>query len=260
MSFTALVRRPGAELLDCELTHLERRPIDLGRALEQHRAYTDALERAGCEVVFLDELPGHSDACFVEDTAVLLDEAAVLARPGAESRRGEVAATRAWLAGRFECLDLAAPCTLDGGDVCRVDDVLLCGWSSRTNHAGLKALAHAVLAHGFRVTACEVRGALHLKSACTWLGDDRLLAAPERVNLERVAGLELVAVPDEEPHGANVLRVGKRLFCSASAPRTVELLDGLGYAVTALDVSEFEKAEAGLTCLSLLVPPSPTYS
>ena len=255
MPHTALVRRPGAELLDCELTHLERRPIDLGRALEQHRDYMAALTAAGCEIEFLPELPDHPDACFVEDTAVVLDGAAVIARPGADSRRGEVAATRAWLASRLECIDLQEPCTLDGGDVCRVDDVLLCGWSSRTNHAGLKALAHAVLSHGFRVTACEVRGTLHLKSACTWLGDDRLLAAKGLVNLQRVSELEIVAVPDEEPHGANVLRVGDRLFCSASAPRTLELLDRLGYAVTALEITEFEKAEAGLTCLSILVPP-----
>ena len=250
----AICRRPGAADLErCELSHLARAPIDAALLAEQHAAYVAGLESCGVEVQVLDPLPGHPDALYVEDTAIVLDEVAVLTRPGAESRRGELPTIEAALAPHRTLLHVEEPGTVDGGDVCVCDDVLYVGWSDRTNHPGLKQLAHLLLEHGCTVKAVEVEGCLHLKSAVTRLDPERLLVCPARLNLERVRGMELVPVPPDEPDGANVLAVGGRVLCSAAYPRTNELLADRGYDVLELDLSELHKMEAAVTCPSLLL-------
>jgi len=250
MTDAALVRAPGSELAGALRTHVEPLPIDATRAAAEHAGFVAVLRDLGVEVRELEPLPSHPDACFVEDTAIVLDEAAVLARPGAPSRAGEVDSVRAALAPHRELLELSAG-TLDGGDVLVAGDLLLVGQSTRTDHAALKALAHAVLPHGLRVKAVEVRGVLHLKTACSYLGEGRLLVHRRPLGLTRVQGLELVDVPAEEPHGANVVRVAGRVLVPASAPRTADLLAGLGHECLAVEVGELAKAEAGLSCLAL---------
>jgi dimethylargininase len=247
----ALVRPTGPELARCELTHRGRAPIDAARAAEQHAGYVAALRALGAEVHALPRLPEHPDAVFVEDTALVLDDLAVILRPGASSRRGETASVAAALAAYRELVELPAG-TMDGGDLVVLADTVLVGRSSRTDHAGLRALAHLLLPHGMRVKACDVRGVLHLKSACTALDDETLLVHPPAVDLHRATGVRLVAVPPEEPHGANVLRVGDGLIVPASAPRTAVRLAERGYDVRTVDVSELEKAEGAVTCSSLV--------
>lgn len=252
MPLVAITRTPSPSLVQCELTHVARVPIDFERALEQHAGYCAALRALGVDVITLpacDDLP---DATFVEDMAVVLDDVAWITRPGAESRRAECASIAAALA-PFRALEhMASPCTLDGGDVLRAGNVLYVGQSTRTNHAALKALAHGVLAHGLRVKAVEVRGALHLKSACTLLGDDVLLAQRDALNLERVRGFEVLDVDPSEPGAANVLRIGEQLLMPREFPRTMERVERAGFAVTPVALSELLKAEAGVTCLSLV--------
>jgi dimethylargininase len=248
----ALVRKPGLELERCALTFRRREPIDVARAREQHETYAAALERLGVEVQCLPRLPRSPDATFVEDTAVVFGELAVLARPAPEHRRGEVASVREALAAHRPLLELAAPATLDGGDVLACEELIFVGQSRRTNHLALKTLAHALLDHGYMVKAVEVRASLHLKTAATYLGEDRLLAHRAWLPAGRLQGLEVVEVHPDEPFGANVLRLGETVLVSQSFPRTAERLDRLGYRVEALELGELEKAEAGITCLGLL--------
>lgn len=248
----ALTRPTGPELARCELTHLAREPIDPARAEAQHAAYVEALRELGATVLELPRLPDHPDAVFVEDAALVLDEVAVLLRPGAPSRRGETASVGEALAPFRELLALEEPQTADGGDLVVLGDVVLVGCSARTNHAGLRALAHLLLPFGYRVKACEVRGVLHLKGACSALDGETLLVHPPAVDLSRAPPARLLRVPPEEPHGANVARAGGTLLVSAQAPRTADLLAAHGYAVRAVDVSEFAKAEGAVTCKSLL--------
>jgi len=239
-------------LADCELTFVEREPIDLDRAVAQHAAYAALLRSLGLEVLELPADPALPDCCFVEDVAVVLDEVALLAMPGAPSRRGEVRAVEEALA-RFRPLERTRlPATLEGGDVLRVGRRLFVGRSERTNEAGIARLAAVAEPLGYRVVPVTVTGCLHLKSAVTALDDERLLANPAWLDPSPLAGLGVVAVDPDEPGAANVLRVGGAVVAHPGFPRTIDRLAALGYAVRTLDVSEFVKAEAALTCKSLL--------
>lgn len=249
----ALVRPPGPDLARCVVTHVEREPIDVARARAQHAAYAEVLRAVGLRVIELPALVDAPDACFVEDPAVVLAEVAVIGRPALESRRAEVESVAAALAAHRELVRLEAPCTLEGGDVLAVGDTLYVGWSGRTNHAGLKALAHALLAHGYRVKAVEVRGCLHLKTALTRIGPRTLLVNPEWVHTGRIDGLELVAVDPSEPFAANGVLVGGTFVYPTGFPRTEAMLRARGVELALVELSELQKAEAGPSCLSLLV-------
>lgn len=250
-SLRAVVRRPGPALERCALTHLERRPIDLALALEQHAGYVAALEELGARVEELTPLDDAPDACFVEDPALVLDELAVVARPALATRRREVDSVAEALARHRELARLPEHATLEGGDVLAADDTLYVGWSERTNHAGLKALAHLLLPHGYRVKAVEVRGCLHLKTALARIGPRTLLANPAWIHTGRIDGLELVPIDPREPFAANALRVGETLLYPSGFPRTEALLRERGIALRVVELSEFQKAEGGPTCLSL---------
>lgn len=249
----AITRDVSPALDRCELTHLSRQPIDLARAQAQHEAYCRALGSLGLEVV---RLPGDAalpDCCFIEDAAVVLDEVAILARPGAESRRGELPAVEEALRAHRTVVRIEAPGTLDGGDVLHVGRRLFVGLSTRTNQAGCLALRAAVAPFGYQVVPIAVRGVLHLKSAVTALDGATLLANPDWIDAAPFAALELVPVPKQEPHAANVLAVGGRALLHAGFRRTLELLERRGMQPLPLDMSEFVKAEAGVTCKSLLL-------
>jgi dimethylargininase len=252
----AYTRALSPRLAECELTHLEPAPIDLARAEEEHRAYERALGEAGFHLVRLPPLADHPDGVFVEDTALILGRHAIVTRPGAASRADEAASTAEALAGAFSVHRLAGG-TMDGGDVLRIGETLHVGRGGRTSDEGIVALAELAAPLGYEVKAVEASGCLHLKTAATFAGRDAggtpiLVYHPDWISPEPFAGVEPVAVT--EPAGANVLRAGARLFVSSQAPRTAELLERRGFDVALLDVTELHKAEAGLTCCSLLAP------
>lgn len=248
----AITREVGIELAGCELSFVARSPIDPGRAAAQHEAYVECLRALGCEVQVLPPLPDHPDAVFVEDTAIVLPELAVLTRPGAPSRRAEVATIAATLEPYRRCVSLQAPATVDGGDVLRIGQRIYVGQSARSNAEGVGQLRAAVSAFGYSVTAVATRDCLHLKSAVTQVGDNRILINPEWVDREAFRGYELIEVDPDEPHAANVLRVGDALVYPDNFPKTRARLEAAGAVVHALDVSELQKAEGAVTCCSLV--------
>lgn len=252
MALVAIIRAPGPELARCQLTHLERVPIDSGLAFDQHRAYQDALRGAGVRVVGLSADPALPDGVFVEDTAVVLDELAVIAAPAPPSRRAEWPAVEAALRPFRPLVRLPADACLEGGDIVRVGRTLYVGQGGRTGTAGLRALDELVRPLGYAVAPVRIFGCLHLKSAVCALDQERLLVNRAWLEADAVLGMELVDVPGGEPWGANVLPLPGATLVSAACPRTADLLCGLGHEVVALDVSELHKAEAGLTCMSLV--------
>jgi dimethylargininase len=254
-SGVALMRGVPPTLARCELSFREREPIDLERAVAQHAAYAALLRSLGLELVELPADAAFPDCCFVEDVAVVLDEVALLTRPGAPSRRGEIAAIEAALA-RYRPIEATPPpATLEGGDVLRVGHTLYVGRSARTNEAGIARLAAVAEPLGYRVVPVAVTGCLHLKSAVTALDQERLLVNRAWLDPAPLRGLDLVDVAPDEPGAANVLRVAGLVIAHPGFPRTLERVAALGYAVHPLDVSEFLKAEAALTCKSLLFAP-----
>ena len=252
---TALVRAVSARVDRAELTFLDRVPVDLPRAVAQHRAYVDLLAGLGHRVVHVaaaDELP---DGTFVEDTAVVVGELAVLTRPGAAGRRPEVATVRATLAGLgVRTAALQPPTRLDGGDVLQVADRVFVGLSGRTDHHGVAALRSLVAPLGRTVVPVPVHGCLHLKTGATALPDGTVLVDPDVLDPAPFADAGLPVLPVPEPAGANVLLSGDRVVVAASAPGTAGLVRRRGHEVRTLDIGELEKLEAGLTCLSVLVP------
>jgi dihydropteroate synthase len=253
----ALTREPARSLDACELTYREREPIDAAVAAEQHRAYCDAIRSCGAEVVTLppvDELP---DSVFVEDTAIVLDELAVITRPGVESRRAEVEIIEPEVARlRRKVVRIEAPATLEGGDVMRFGRTLFVAFSSRTNWEGFTALQELVAPHGYRVCGVGLFDCLHLKTGCTALNNRMILANPDMVDIDSF-GCEVLLVDEAEPFAANVLRVGNSLLVGEEFPRTARMLADRGFDVRKVNVSEFAKAEGGLTCMSLLFKQKP---
>ena len=248
----ALTRAVAPSITACELTHLRRDPIDLALANAQHRAYEEALAAAGCHVVRLPATPGLPDSVFVEDTAIVVDEVAIITRPGAESRRAETASTAGGIAPYRTVVTMSAPATLDGGDVLRIGNQLFVGASSRSNAEGVAQLEDAVRGFGYRVSCVPLRGCLHLKSAVTLVRPDVLLANPAWVDPALLGPLQVIDVDPSEPFAANALLVGGRVIHPAAFERTRERLDRHGIDVDAIDVSELAKAEGGVTCCSLV--------
>ena len=248
----AVTREVSSALGDCELSYVPREAIDVARASAQHRDYQRALEILGCRLLTLPAEPDLPDSVFVEDVAIVLDEVAVLTRPGALSRRAEVASVAEVLRGYRSVLAIAAPGTLDGGDVLRVGRTLYVGESARSNAEGIAQLRELLAGHGYAVQGVPTRGCLHLKSAVTQLGDDTLLLQSEWVDRDRFADFRVIEVDPAEPHAANVLRIGDALVMPASFPRTRQRLLDAGFHVMAVDVSELQKAEGAVTCCSLV--------
>ncbi|MBT8192872.1 MAG: dimethylargininase [Acidimicrobiia bacterium] len=247
----AITRPTGEELLDCELTHIERVPIDVDRALVQHDDYLAVLRSLDVLVIELHRLPGHPDAVFVEDTALVLPEVAVLLRPGADSRHGEVPSVAAALAAYRECVTMESPATLDGGDVIVFGKRILVGETTRSNEVGIRALGDLVAPFGYRVEGVPVRDVLHLKSAATVVDDETLIVHFPFVDLGFL-GAELLETHPDEPHGANVVRIGDVLLADASAPRTIEMLEQRGEQVVEVHVDEFGKAEGAISCKGVI--------
>lgn len=248
----ALTREVSPRIDRCQLSFIERQPIDYARAVAQHREYCQLLEALGLELLRLPADPACPDGCFVEDTAVVLDEVAVLGRMGTESRRAESAAVERALAPYRTLVKLEPPATLEGGDVLQMGRTLFVGLSKRTNPVGVEVLRRAAVPHGYSVAIVEVRGCLHLKSAVTMVDAETMLANVIWVDPKAFPGFEVLPVPLKEPFAANVLRVRDHVCVHSGFPRTVELLEKRGLSVKPVDVSEFLKAEAGVTCKSIL--------
>ena len=251
---TAFTRAVSPRLAECELTHLERVPIDAAQAAAQHAAYEQALAAAGFAIVRLPELPDDPDAVFVEDTALVLDDHAIITRPGIASRADETESTAAGLASHFELHRVEAG-HLDGGDVLRIGKRLYVGLSTRTDRAGIAALAGIAGPLGFQVVAAATGACLHLKTGATFAGHDRagdpvLLFDPGAIDPSQFAGVRPCAV--DEPAAANCVRAGECLILPAGNSATAARLRDRDFEVVEVDVSELQKAEAGVTCMSLI--------
>jgi len=252
----AYTRAVSPTLADCELTHLAREPLDVGRAMQEHAADEALLSQRGATVRRLPPQPALPDAVFVEDTAVVLDEMAVITRPGAASRRPETASTAAVLAAHRPLAHIAAPATLDGGDVMVAARRVYVGLSTRTNRAAVDQLATALAPFGYEVVPLAFRGCLHLKSGVSQVAGDLLLLNPDWVEAERFPGFRAIAVDPEEPHAANALMLGDAVIHPRHHPRTRARLEAAGLRVVPVEMTELAKAEAGVTCCSLLIAPA----
>jgi dimethylargininase len=247
----ALTRPVPRTFSACELTHIERVPIDVGRARQQHAAYVRLLASLGCGVVEIaaaDHLP---DSVFIEDTAVIVDEVGIIMRPGAASRRPETKAIASTL-GAFRKLQfLSAPATMDGGDVLRLGWTFYVGVGGRTNAAGVEQLRDIVGPHGYEVRTVAVDACLHLKSAVTEVAPGVVVINPGWVDRQLFPNHTIIEVDPAEPAAANVLRIGEAIVSGAAYPRTNARLSAFG-TVHAVDVSELAKAEGAVTCCSLI--------
>jgi dimethylargininase len=249
MNRRALVRRPGPRLADGLVTHQERVPVDLDLARRQWLGYAAAMQSQGWELYEVEPADDCPDAVFVEDTVVVYGDLAVLARPGAEQRRPEVAGTELALRGLgYRIARIEAPGTLDGGDVLKHGGTVWVGVGGRTDQAGVDQLAKHLAPHGVDVVGVPVSRVLHLKSAVTALPDGTVIGHEPLVDGSTWSAF--LAVP--EPAGAHVVLLdGETVLMSASAPRTAALLEQRGLKVVTVDISEFEKLEGCVTCLSV---------
>jgi dimethylargininase len=246
----ALTRDISPAITNCELTFLDRKPIDFELAVKQHNQYRLCLTELGVQVENLPAAADMPDGVFVEDPAIVLDEIAVITRMGAASRRRESETVARALEPYRELRTIEEPATLEGGDVMRIGKTLYVGYSRRTNVAGIQQLAAIVHPLGYFVVPVEVRGCLHLKTACCYIGDDTVLANRAWMDMDALCGIKILDVP--EARGANALRIGDTVLMPEAFPRTRDLLDRSGFRVRTVDNSELLKAEAGVTCTSLL--------
>ncbi len=251
--FLAFTREVPRSINQCALSHLARAPIDVARARAEHARLEEALRALGMEVRRLPELPDLPDSVFVEDTAIVLDDLAVLARPGATSRRDEVAAMEDVLGPLRQIRRIESPGTLDGGDVLVLDHELVVGLSERTNRAGIAQLRACTEAAGYTVRAVEVRDCLHLKSAVTRVGAHTLVINPAWIDAKSFRGWETVSVHADEPFGANALLVNATVIYPQEHPRTRARLESAGCEVRPVPAGELAKAEGGVTCCALLL-------
>ena len=255
----AITRAVPPSITQCELTHLTREPIDYARAVAQHEQYEEALRLLGCRVERLPDAPDLPDSVFVEDAAVVLDDVAVIARPGAESRRPEVDAMAAALRPHRPLVFIEAPGTLDGGDVLVTAGRVFVGISGRTNEDGVRQLAAALEPRGFEVVSIPVSGCLHLKSAVTavWAppvrGRGVLIVNPDWVDVSHFQDFDLIEVDPSEPAAANVLRIGFSLICAEEHPKTRRRLELRGFGTHPVPAGELAKAEGAVTCCSVML-------
>ena len=248
----ALTHAPSLQMGQCLLTYLDRQPIDYELAQAQHRAFCQMLRRAGVRVRTLQTHVRSPDAVFIEDTAIVLDEIAILTSPGKATRRRELAAVERALADLHIIRRIEPPAMIEGGDVLRIRRELLVGLSSRTNSTGVTRLAQIVQPCGYRVIPIPIDHCLHLKTACTALNDHTLLVNPDWIDTAKLTRFKLLSVPADEPWGANVIRLNNRIWLPAAHRQTAAKLRQAGYQTQLLELSEFAKAEGGISCLSLL--------
>jgi dimethylargininase len=249
---TAITRAVSPAIVHCELTFLQREPIDLAKAEQQHRAYQALLATCGARVIALPAEPALPDSMFVEDPAIVLDELGIILPLGTKTRQPEAESIAQSLA-KFRKLErVKSPAQVEGGDLLRINRIVYAGLSTRTNDEGIEQLASILSPHGYTVISVPVTGCLHLKSAVTYIGSNTLLANRAWFDATRFSGYDWIDVAPEEPNAANALAIGGTVIFPASFPKTRARLESRGFHVTPLDISELQKAESGLTCSSLL--------
>jgi dimethylargininase len=249
---TAITRQVSPSINKCELTHLARQPIDFEVARKQHEKYEDSLRSLGVKVISLPAEARLPDSVFVEDTAIVLDEIALITRPGADSRKLETPSIAAALS-QFRKIDhFKEPATLDGGDVLVVGKIIYIGLSSRSNPEALTQLQYILNPYGYSIKGVEVSGCLHLKSAVTRVAEQTLLINPNWVNKKNFPGMEFIEIDPAEPMAANALLIGKAVIYPISFPNTCARLESAGIRMLPVDVSEIVKAEGAVTCCSLV--------
>jgi dimethylargininase len=255
MHYEKAIVRPPCINFDQGITSAKLGAPDLNLALKQHHSYCKALETCGVSLAILEANPAFPDSTFVEDTAVLTSTQAILTRPGAKTRRGEVPGIELVLAEHFESLDsIQPPGTVDGGDVCQVDNHYFIGISGRTNADGAQQLASFLVREGYSSSFVNLDRAgrlLHLKSGLAYLGDRRLVMMRELEGLASFNGYEVIYVDQDEGYAANCVKVNDFVLVAAGYPKIAVRLTNLDYQVLTVDVSEFQKMDGGLSCLSL---------
>jgi dimethylargininase len=254
-AFTRAIVRPPGSNFAAGLTTQELGAPSLEKALQQHAAYCQALRRCGLELTELPADPDYPDSTFVEDTAILTSRGAILARPGAASREGEVQAMRPVLAVFYHHLaQIAPPGTLDGGDICEAGEHFFIGLSERTNEAGAQQLAAFLAGLGYTSALVDIHGVpgiLHLKSGIASLGDGRLALIDALAGHPAFRGYDVIRLDPHENYAANCVRVNDYLLTAAGYPHFHRALEGAGYQLLVLDMSEYQKMDGGLSCLSL---------
>lgn len=248
----AITRLVSRSIVKCELTHLERIPIDLERAYLQHHAFEETLRGLGVEVHTLPEEPHLPDSVFVEDTAIVLGECALLARPGADSRRPETESIARALAPYRKLFSIREPGTLDGGDVLTVGRTIFVGLSSRSNQTAIDQMQGFLKPYDYTVKGIRVTGCLHLKSAVTQVAAGTLLINPAWVDKVNFPGMKFIEIDPSEQYAANALMVGGTVLYQPAYPRTLARLEVAGIVPVLVDESELGKAEGALTCCALI--------
>jgi dimethylargininase len=249
---TAITRAVSPAIDRCELTNLDRLPINLERANTQHAEYEKILRTLGVDVHLLPADPELPDSVFVEDAAIVLDEIAVITLPGVDSRKPEIKSIAQTLATYRNLVKIKAPATLDGGDVLRVGKTIFVGLSKRTNSSAFRQLEEFLSPFGYKVCGVPVKGCLHLKSAVTQVEENRLVINPTWVDKVYFPGLKFIDVHTSEPYAANALLINTRVIYQPTFPKTLANLEAAGMKPDLVDQSELGKAEGGLTCCSII--------
>ena len=248
----ALVHRPSPRITDCALTFINREAVDFAGALEQHLEYARALESLGLKVDVLEVNSQCPDSVFVEDVAIILDELAIITPMGNASRRPEIPAMAKEIAKYRELVEISLPATLEGGDVLKVGRTLYVGATSRTNKQGIESLASIVRPFGYTVIPVLVPGCLHLKTCITALDDETFVINPAWLDFSAFGNSRFIEVDPSEPWAGNTLTINGTTLINAAYPITAAKIENMGYKSKRVDISEFVKAEAGLTCMSLI--------
>jgi dimethylargininase len=249
----AITRDVSPRFNECEITHIERTPIDLKIARLQHHEYVNALKKLGCEVVELPAEPDLPDSVFVEDTAFILPEVAVITRPGADSRKPETESIIRALSPHIDLVHVREPATVDGGDVLVLGKNIYVGLSTRSNQEAIDQLNESLGEYGYTVTGVQLHGCLHLKSAVSRVDDQTLLINKSWLDTHHFENFDLIEVDPSEPSAANCLPIGDSILFPAAFPNTRARLEERGFRVVAVDISEMAKAEGAVTCCSLIL-------
>lgn len=250
----AITRHVSPRFNECEITHIERTPIDVDVARAQHHDYVQVLKKLGCEVVELPAEADLPDSVFVEDTAFILPEVAVITRPGADSRKPETESIIRALTAHIKLVHVREPATIDGGDVLVLGKRIYVGLSTRSNQDAIDQLNRLLGEYGYQVTGVQLHDCLHLKSAVTRVDDNTLLINKNWVDTHHFESFNWIEVHPSEPFAANCLPIHDSIIYPTSSPRTYATLAAAGRDLVTVDVSELAKAEGAVTCCSLILP------
>jgi len=249
----AITRDVSPRFDECEITHIERTPIDLDIARAQHHGYVNVLKELGCELIELPAEADLPDSVFVEDTAFILPEVAVITRPGADSRKPETESIMRVLSPNIHLVRVREPATVDGGDVLVLGKNIYVGLSTRTNQTAIDQLNELLCEYGYAVRAVKMHDCLHLKTAVTRVDDKTLLINKNWVDTHHFQNFDLIGVDPSEPFAANCLPIGDSIIFPTAFPKTRAKLQERAYKIVTVDVSELAKAEGAVTCCSLII-------